>query len=63
MGDELHGSRISLEVGLRDSNYITLYKGQNPKVNCAFNRMREVGERNGVLKPPQTHLTSTDNNS
>lgn len=50
MGDELYGFRIFLEVGFRDSNYIIFYKGQNLKVNCVFNRMREVGERNGVLK-------------
>lgn len=31
--EDLYGSSISLEVGLKDSNHITLYEGQNPRVN------------------------------
>lgn len=31
-------------MGLKDSNHIILYEGQNPRVNCAFNGIREVGE-------------------
>lgn len=44
-------TRVALEFlyrqGLRDGNYITFYEVQNPKVNDVFDRMREVGERNG----------------
>lgn len=64
MGNDLCDSKISLLVGLGDCNYITLYEGQNPTVNCIFKRKREVWERNGgVLDPPQIHLNSTGNNS
>lgn len=34
-------------MGLKDSNHIILYEGQNPRVNCAFNGIREVGEGDG----------------
>lgn len=33
--------------GLQDSNYITLYEGQNPTVQSVFNRLKEVGRGGG----------------
>lgn len=54
--EDLYGSSISLEVGLKDSNHIPLYKDRTQE-STAFNRMREVGEKDGgVLKP---HLHSS----